>query len=447
MRPIHAWPIAIACALAAYWFLPADMPPAARRAIAICVIGAVLWATEAIPLVATSLLIIALQVVLLSELGQTDGVNIARFFEPLGSSTIILFLGGFLLAAAATKHGLDRAIASRLLRPFMTSSLGLIAAVTFIGGFLGMWMSNTATAAMMLAITAPIIRDEKTDRRLAGALAIATAFGPTLGALATPIATPPNAIASALLRAHGVDISFLKWMLAGTPLALAMLLISIGVIYLVMRPAHRPDLAPIERMSRLAPQGWITLGIMLAAITGWLTGPLHGLDDAAIAILAATALLVSGILNDRDIRDIDWPILILIWGGMALGQGLAQTGALEYIARHPMLAQSGATLALTITLTGIVLSTFLSNTATANLLIPVAIGLAGADSGRLGMIAGLSVSFALALPISSPPNAMAFATGKVTHLELLTAGSIISVIGVIAMMIGYVWILPFVLQQ
>src|SRR6185503_19908925 len=127
-----------------------------------------------------------------------------------------------------------------------------------------------------------------------------------------------------------------------------------------------------------------------------------GADDCVPALLAATVLCILGVLDERDLRGIEWSVLILIWGGLALGEALAITGVLEYVAQLPWFQHTGLALAFVITVVGIVLSTFLSNTAAANLLVPLAIGLSTAGDPRLALVAGLSVSFALALPISSP---------------------------------------------
>lgn len=441
--------VVIAIALGVYALLPADMGEPARRAVGIGVLAAILWAIEIVPLFATSLAVVVLQIVLLSGLSDVQGkpMHYALFLDPLASSTIILFLGGFLLAAAAGKHGLDAAIASRLLKPFLARPVRLVTAITFIGGFMGMWMSNTATAAMMLAMVAPMLRDPKIDAKLAGAIALACAFGPSLGSFATPIATPPNAITMAQLRAAGMDVSFLRWMLFGVPLSLGMLAIASAVICLVTRPTEDSALDPIRAPHKLSWQAWATALAIGGAIVGWLTGPLHGMDDCVPALLAAAALCILGVLDERDLRHIEWSVLILIWGGLALGQALAHTGVLEYVAQLPLFHHTGLALAIVITIAGITLSTFLSNTATANILVPLAVGLSTANDPRLALVAGLSVTFALALPVSSPPNAMAFATGKLKSRQMIVAGGIISLIGLPAMVVGYVWVLPWALGR
>lgn len=236
---------AVLAATLTYLALPGDMGELGRRAVAIAVFAAVLWATEAIPLFAASLSVVGLEVLLLAQRGgggglaSTGDLSYTRFFEPFASSTVILFLGGFLLAAAVRKHGLDRAIASRLLRPFVDDSYRLVMAVILTTGFLSVWISNTATAAMMLAIVTPLARDQATPRRLASALVLAVAFGASIGGFMTPVSTPPNAITISQLRTIGVDITFVEWVLMAAPLSVGMLVVTGLLLCALLRPPRR----------------------------------------------------------------------------------------------------------------------------------------------------------------------------------------------------------------
>ncbi len=462
----HRWRSALVLVLTvgasawAYAALPAGMGELGRRAVAIGVFAAVLWATEAIPLFVTSLSVVGLQVLLLARHGGLAGtgeLSYARFFEPFASSTIILFLGGFLLAAAVTKHQLDRAIAARLLRPFMGDSVRLVMAVILTTGFLSVWISNTATAAMMLAIVAPLVYDASSPKRLAAALVLAVAFGASIGGISTPVSTPPNAITISQLRAVGVHIGFLEWMLMAVPLVVGMLLLAGGLICALLRPPRKVELAPIAAPARVSWRGWATAAVLAGAAAAWFTGPLHRVDDAAVALIAATVLAALGVLSRQDVRSIDWDVLLLMWGGLALGNALHLTGVLEYVGSLPLLrGASGWLLALMVIVGGMVFATFMSNTAAANVLVPLAMalgagvsagaeGAGGLEGARLGVVAGLTVSFAVSMPISTPPNAMAYATGKVSSREMMGVGVLVSLIAVGAMMAGYLWVVPWVL--
>lgn len=465
--------LAVAAAAATYFLLPSEMGELGRRAVMIAVFAAVLWATEAIPLFAASLSIIGLEVLLLARQGAGGGLadvgdlSYRQFFEPFASSTIILFLGGFLLAAAVRKHGLDRAIACRLLRPFVSDSYKLVMAVILTTGSLSIWISNTATAAMMLAIITPLVRDPAAPRRFTSALVLAVAFGASLGGFVTPVSTPPNAITISQLRAIGIDISFVDWVLMAAPLSAGMLVLTGVLLCVVLRPPRNMGLTleqpeDSDHSSRLSWRAWTTVIVIACAVAAWMSGSWHKIDDAAVAIIAATLLAAMGVLDRHDVRSIDWDVLLLMWGGLALGNALQLTGVLEYVSGLPMLQNAqGWALALMVIAGGMVFATFMSNTAAANILVPLAIALsmgamghaAGADAeacgeavssaARLGVLAGLTVSFAISLPISTPPNAMAYATGMVSSRDMIRVGLLVSLIAVGVLMAGYSWVLPW----
>lgn len=456
-----------------YLLLPAEMGELGRRAVAIAVFAAAMWATEAIPLFVTSLGVIGLEVLLLASrdggggLAGTGDLSYRQFFEPFASSTIILFLGGFLLAAAVTKHRLDRAVAGRLLRPFVGDSYKMVFATIFTTGFLSIWMSNTAVAAMMLAVIGPLIREPVFPRRLASALVLAVAFGASLGGFITPVSTPPNAITISQLRAIGVEITFLQWVLMAAPLSVCMLLAAGVLLCVILRPPRRFEPGPVadaweaSRGEPVSRAGWATVVVIVGAAAAWMTRPWHGVADAAVAIMAATLLAAVGVLDRRDVRSIDWDVLLLMWGGLALGNGLHVTGVLDYVGTLPAVQQlTGWALALMVIGGGMIVATFMSNTTAANILVPLAIALSmggagtaadgGAgpeavhDAARMGVLAGLTVSFSVSMPISTPPNAMAYATGMVSARDIIRVGLLVSVLAVGALMSGYLWVLPWV---
>lgn len=464
----------IAIALLTYFLLPDGLGELGRRAVAIGVFAALLWATEALPLFVTSLSVVGLEVLLLASrdggggLARTGQLSYVQFFEPFASSTIILFLGGFLLAAAATKHGLDRAIAGRLLRPFMTDSRRLVMAVIFTTGFLSIWISNTAVAAMMLAIMAPVIRSERIPPSLATAVVLAVAFGASVGGISTPVSTPPNAITISQLRTLGVSISFVEWMLMAMPLAAGMLVITGTLLLVILKPPREIELDPIPTSQHISKRAWATAIVLLAAVAAWITGPWHNINDAVVALIAATVLAAFGVLDRRDVKSIDWDILLLMWGGLALGNALHLTGVLEYVGSLPLLQNAtGWALALFIIAGGMIFATFMSNTAAANILVPLALAISmggmhtaaggmeamNADAGgditgvvRLSVLAGLTVSFSVSMPISTPPNALAYATGKVSSRDMIRVGLLVSLIAMCVLMIGYLWVLPLVIR-
>ncbi len=447
----------------------------ARRTIVIFVIAAIFWATEAMALYATSLAAVGLMVLFLDQksfLVDLDNpiaraltfsdmpeaaISYKTFFAQFGSNIIILFMGGFLLSAALTKHGIDRAIAARVLAPFAKSPIMLIYGVLAISAFFSMWMSNTATAAMVLAIIAPIIKELPHDDKFHRGVILAVPFGANIGGIGTPIGTPPNAVAFGAingLAAEGVvqPVSFLQWMMIGVPLAVILLAIIGVVLYLIYKPGPETKLSSITAPGKITAQGYATIGVLVAAIALWLTGTWHGLSAGAVALLAAAALTAMRVLEKTDVDRIDWNILILMWGGLALGAAIQATGMTDLIAKVDFTAIPGDTygLAVVVVLVSILMSTFMSNTATANLLVPIVMALgvgAAAVSTQLAVLCALGCSFAMALPVSTPPNAIAFATGKIKASELLRIGGMVSLGAGALLLIGYPIVLPMVLGK
>jgi sodium-dependent dicarboxylate transporter 2/3/5 len=444
-------------AVACYLLLPPAIDELQRRMIAIFLVAAVFWATEALPLFATSLLVIAFEVLCLAEAGgladrlpaiaawpDERTIAFSTFLRPWGSNVLILFMGGFLLAAALTRHQIDRAIAARVLRPFTRSPLLLIYGILGITAFFSMWMSNTATAAMMLAIITPVLRQIPPEQRFSRGVVLAVPFGANIGGLGTPIGTPPNAVAFAAINDHaGVfNISFVEWVILGTPLAL-LLLLGVGLLlYAVYRPTERMALGAIEAPERIGRRGYLTLAILGAAIALWLTSGQHGLKSGVIALFAAAALAAFGVLGRDDIDAIDWHILILMWGGLALGEGIAATGLTDLIGAVDFTALPGGewVIAAGVVVVSLGLSTVMSNTATANLMVPITLALAvGAAEtrGELAVLTAFACSFAMAMPVSTPPNAVAFATGRIPAVSLLRLGGLVSIVSAILLLVGY----------
>lgn len=466
------WIIILTTAIAAvatYYGLPDSVNELARRTCAIFVVAVIFWATEIIPLYATSLCIIGMQIVFLAGDGGTaekfptfrdapleNLPSYKAFLAPFASGIIILFMGGFLLSAAVTKHGLDKKIAARLLRPFAKNPVTLIFAVMLITGFFSMWMSNTATAVMMIAIITPLVKALPEDDMFHRAVILAVPFGANIGGIGTPIGTPPNAVAMAALQQKfpHLGLGFIDWMVMAVPLALILMAVA-GVLLLVMfRPKPGMKLPEIEKPTEpITWKGRLTLMILGSAIFLWVfSGILDiGLSSAAVALLAAAALTTLGVLEKRDVDSIDWNVLILMWGGLSLGKAMEVSGLIDVIAGLPFAELEGFWLAVIIVALGVGMSTFMSNTATANVLVPmvIAIGLANPDTAagrtlavQLTVMTALACSFAMAMPVSTPPNAIAFATGRIPASSLIRSGGLISIICVVVLLLGYQFVLP-----
>ncbi|MEO0515400.1 MAG: DASS family sodium-coupled anion symporter [Planctomycetota bacterium] len=465
--------LAAIAAVVTYYGLPGNVDELARRTAAIFVVAVVFWATELIPLYATSLCIIGMQILFLSGKGGmaekfptltgqplNDLPSYNVFLAPFASGIIILFMGGFLLSAAVTKHGLDKKIAARLLKPFAKKPSTLIFAIMLITAFFSMWMSNTATAVMMIAIITPLVKALPEDDKFHKAVILAVPFGANIGGIGTPIGTPPNAVAMAALQQKfpELGLGFVDWMIMAVPLALILIAVA-GLLLLVMfKPKPGVELPEIEKPTEpISWKGRITLMILGGAIFLWVfSGILNiGLSSAAVALLAAAALTTLGVLEKRDVDSIDWNVLILMWGGLSLGKAMEVSGLIDVIAGLPFAELQGAWLAVIIVALGVGMSTFMSNTATANVLVPmvIAIGLSNPDTDagitlavQLTVLTALACSFAMAFPVSTPPNAIAFATGKIPASALLSSGGIVSLICVVVLLLGYQFVLPWAID-
>jgi sodium-dependent dicarboxylate transporter 2/3/5 len=427
-------------ALGCYFLAPQGMAEPARRTLFVFVIAALFWSLEIIPLYATSLAVVLLLTFLLCRpdgiLGM-DAMGYQVFMLPFGSPVIMLFFGGLVLAAAMQKYGLDRLIARNLLyltgdSPFMT-----MAALMGATAFLSMWMSNTATTAMMIAMVLPLIRQLDAGEPFRNALVLCIPFAANIGGIATPIGTPPNAIALGILANEGIEVSFIGWMKMGVPLAVLILAVIAATLYALYPPRQKKIAFQLKDTGPLDAPGKQTAWIVLFTAGLWLTSEYHKIPAALTALLAAGLLSATGLLGRDDFKQIDWDVLVLMWGGLALGKGLEISGLNQYIVNQPFFAQKGFWLVAVFAAMSVAISTFMSNTATANLIIPVAVAIPGADHIILATTIALSCSLAMALPVSTPPNAMAYASGMLKSSEMLKSGLIVSLVSLILLLMGY----------
>lgn len=412
------------------------LPQEAVYMAGIFVLAALLWVTEALPLFATALLVMGLEVILLANPGDWTGVgfeggespNYRVFLAPMADPIIILFLGGFLMAQAALKEGVDKAMAGVILRLFGGRPRMVMLGLMVVTAVFSMWMSNTATTAMMITLVVPMLGQLPAEDRTRKGLVLSIPFAANIGGMGTPIASPPNAVAVGFLEQSGFSVSFLDWMLIAVPLMVALL--GLGWMLLSLLFPTRSDTFSFARVHQpITGRGWFVLGVMGVTILLWLSDAWHGLPTAVVALVPAVAYTATGVLNRSDFNQLQWHVLILIAGGIALGLGMQQTGLDKVlIAQIPA---SGAWALIGLVTATVVLSTFMSNTATANLLLPIGVSLAVASIGsespnpyQVGIGIALAASTAMALPISTPPNAIAYAHGVLDTRDMALAGSI-----------------------
>ena len=448
----------LGCLLAAglIAFLP-DWPgldPAARRCLFIRVLAAGLWATEAIPAFAVAFLVIGLSILLL---GRPDGVFVGAdepdrwqiFIAPFASPLIWLFLAGFILAEAAARTGLDRTLAGLVFRAAGSRATAVLVAAMGITFVLSMFMSNTATAAMMIAVIAPVLRTLPQGHPFRPALPLGIAVSANLGGMGTLVGTPPNAIAAGFITRAGADLSFLDWMALGLPPAL--LLAGVLGTFLVYRYRaaglflDRRALASAQETGPRAPvwQRGIVVMVFSVTLLLWMFGPAPA---AVVAFVPITVLSITGVIGIAEIRQLRWDVLILMAGGLSLGVAVTETGLATWLVDGlPIggLGLLGAGLAFAL-LTAF-MSNFMSNTAAANILVPLGAAAAmsvGGAPGILPVIIALSASTAMCLPIATPPNAIAYSTGELTARAFLLPGLLLGLITPLLTVPWVTWLLP-----
>lgn len=434
-----------------------------QRVIALFLLAALCWVLEPIPIYATSVVIIVLELLLLSDKGIAlfrSGAGSPEFGELLSSSSIMatfaspiimLFLGGFFLAMAATKYRLDVNLARVLLKPFGSNPKYVMFGLMLITAIFSMFMSNTATTAMMLSILAPVIVLFGKDDPGKTAFALSIPVAANIGGIGTPIGTPPNAIALKYLVGENA-IGFGEWMAFGVPFV-AILLVFAWVLMCAMFPAKQDKIElTIKGKFLKTPKAIIVYVTFAATILLWLMGSSHGMNSYVVAMIPVAVFSATGIINKEDLKKISWEVLWLVSGGIALGLALDQTGLAKLMVNSipfdnfsPFVVLGGAAALC------LLMANFMSHTATANLLMPImaALGMSMSSLVPFGggvtliLVVTFAASLGMSLPISTPPNALAHATGNVESSQMAKVGVIIGVVGVLMSFI-MVWILNLV---
>ena len=410
-----------------------------ERMLAIFLLAIVLWVTEAIPLVATAVLVIALEILLVSNQallpvpGDGDATKYSAFLGALANPVIILFLGGFLIADGAEKYRLDKNLAAVLIRPFTGSARTTVLGLMVITAMLSMFMSNTATTATMFAVIIPILGALPAGRARAG-LALSIPVAANVGGIGTPVGTPPNAIALGALEEAGYDVSFLDWMIMAVPLMVMILVGAWLLICVLLLPGGLKvelDMRAQWHTDRKALTFYV---IAAATILAWMTESLHGVSANVVGFLAVAALLVTQVMGAEDLGRLSWPVLWLVAGGIALGDGVGATGLDAWIlGLFGWDAMPAFVVIIVMGMLGLAMSNVISHSAASNLLIPLAMGLAtgidGLEPVTIAVVLALACSLGMSLPISTPPNAIAYATGEVTTADMAKVGVVVGVVG------------------
>jgi sodium-dependent dicarboxylate transporter 2/3/5 len=407
----------------------------------------VLWISEAIPLFVTSLVI---PVVLVATGVAGANAALANFFHPI----IALFFAGFLMAEAMRRTRLDHLAAISIIARAGRSPVTLFAAMIAVSAFLSLWMSNTAAAAVLLpialAVSAPMASPGYTR-----ALVLAIAYAATVGGVGSAIGTPANPLAIAFLDDFvGREITFVEWFAIGLPFVLVFL--PLMAVYLWWRIGARPDgsrfteardvarrdLAAAGRPTR--PQLTV-MAVFLAVIVVWLLEPIHGIDTGIVALGGAIALALLRQIEPDDLGRISWASLLTFGGGLTLGVFLVETGTSDWVATQlDGLAAIPAPLAVAVVAgVTLLLTTVASNTASAAMLIPLAIPLAtivGVDPTLMVLVVAIASSIDFALVIGTPPTMLAYSTGLYTTGGIFRVGVVLDLLGLLLLVTVVVWI-------
>ena len=450
-------------------FLPLDFFPIEgltiieKRVIALFVMAALLWVLEPIPIYATSVLIIVLELIMISDKGlilfrDHEGapefgqlLDYKAIFATFASPIILLFMGGFFLAMAATKYRLDQNLARIMLKPFGQKPATVMLGLMIITAVFSMFMSNTATTAMMLSILAPVMALFDTKDKGKIALALSIPLAANIGGIGTPIGTPPNAIALKYLVGDA-NITFGQWMSFGVPYVIVLLFIAWLVLRFIYPSRTQRINLDIKSTFIRSRKAYIVYATFAFTILLWLTDFIHGMNSYIVAMVPVAVFISTGIITKEDLKKISWDVLWLVSGGIALGLAMDKSGLAENMVSSipferfsPYLIIAGASL-LTV-----IMANFMSNTATANLLMPILAALGTSVESLVGLggittliiAAAISASMGMALPISTPPNALAHGTGAVSSSQMARVGVIIGLTGMLLAFLT-VWLLRLV---
>lgn len=435
--------------------LPIDIIPideltiVQHRLLAIFLLAALLWVLEPVPVFATSILIIALLLIMISDKGlhwfrspieQHEVGHLIPYTDILGafsSPIIILFMGGFALAIAASKYQLDNNLARVLLRPFGHQPKFIMLGLMLITSVFSMFMSNTATTVMMLALLGPIVASAPKGELGIKALVLSIPIAANTGGIATPIGTPPNAIAMQYLTGEN-SIDFLSWMMMGLPFVIVQLTVAWFLLQYLFPSSQQQMTLKLQGTFQRSWRAIVVYITFATTILLWMSTALHGMNTYVVSIIPLAVFTLTGIMGKEELKQINWDVLWLVAGGIAIGIGLEHTGlavalahAIDYESLSPML------IVISLSMVCWLMANFMSNTATANLLMPIAaaIGVSMSSLTEIGGLQGLlivvafSASLGMILPVSTPPNSLAYSTGLIESKDMAKTGLILGLVG------------------
>ena len=437
----------------AEWFGIEGLTVVQQRTIALFVFAAFMWILEVVPAWATSIITMVLLIFTVSDgqfaflrAGENLGtlVSYKDFMAQFASPTIMLFMGGFVLAIAATKVGLDVVLAKVLLAPFGKNPKTVLLGILLVVAVFSMFMSNTATAAMMLAFLAPVLKNLPADGKGRIGLALAIPIGANIGGIGTPIGTPPNVIALGYLKENlGIEIGFGDWCIRMVPFVIVMLIIAWFFLLLFFPFKAKEIKLEINADRKKDFHFWVVAATFVITIVLWLIPEKKtGLNSNEVALIPFAVFVATGVFSKNDFKEINWDVLWMVAGGLALGTALMKTGLAKVLVDTIPFATMPALVVIIVSgIVGYAIANFLSHTSAANLLLPILATVATAVDlrafgGSAALLIGLAISTSVAmiLPISTPPNAIASSTGLVETKDMAKMGVIMGLVGLV---LGY----------
>lgn len=430
--------VAVSIAALAVWrMLAGDLPVEERAVLLLLLLAVGLWTSEAIPAFAVGLFIIGYLVFALgTSVVLDEPQDVARYVNTWSSQVIWIMLGGFVLADGMSRTGLDRALLIRAIRPAGTRPDHVLLAIMLAAAIASMFISNTSTTVLLTGAVLPLVRQLGPADPFSRSLLVAIPLAASVGGMGTIIGSSPNAIAVGMAAEFGTTIDFVEWMVVGIPPALV--LVGAAWFFLCRRyPASATSVSldfaaggnvdlP-ERRERL-----IVSSTAIATVALWITSPLHGVHAAAISLIPIVVFSMTQVLDANRVRSLPWDTLMLIAGGLSLGEAVVESGLAARLATGlDVLGQFDSPLPglVILALVTVSFSNFMSNTATVALILPIAVSILPGHEVAVCVVLGLSASCALLLPVSTPPNAIVHATGEVRTRDFRPGGLLVGILG------------------
>ncbi len=454
--------IFVAAIVLILWFLPtesfgiAGLTQVQQRIIAIFVYATLMWVFELVPAWATSVSIMVFLLLFASDSGikwicnpESAGqlLSYKQIMASFADPVVMLFIGGFVLAIATTKIGLDVHLAKVLLTPFGKKSENILLGFMLVTALFSMFISNTATTAMMLTFLTPVFKQLPEGGKGRIAMALSIPIAANLGGIGTPIGTPPNTIALKYLNdpeGLNLGIGFGQWMIFMVPLVIVMIFIAWLLLKKIFPFSQKTIELKIEGEMKRDRKSTLVIVTMVITILLWMMDALTGINTYTVALIPFAVFAMTGIVSKYDLEEINWSVIWMVAGGFALGYAMNGSGLASLVVRAIPFGDFSPL--LVVILSGLLcygLSNLISHSATAALLMPILVVVCTAMGDKLAAIGGTSTvligvaiaaSSAMILPISTPPNSLAYATNLIQQKDMAKMGIII---GIISILLGY----------